>query len=82
MQKSYVVQQILYLTFPQWMFVLHLKTSLVFDNAFLFLRSMEPVLSYQFLNKSSFCAKRVYKKFQLCLKGKSYCNCALRTESH
>lgn len=62
--------------------VLHLQTSLVLDNAFLFLKSMEPVISYKFLNKSSFSATRVYKKINLCLKGKSYCNYALRIESH
>lgn len=78
MQKSYIVQQILYLTFPQWIFVFHLQTSLVLDNAFLFLKSTEPIIGYQFLNKPSFWAERVYKKIQLCLKGKNYCNCALR----
>lgn len=50
MHKSYIVHQTPYLTFPQWMFVLHLQTSLVLDNAFLFLKSIEPVRSYLFLN--------------------------------
>ena len=82
MRKSSVIQQVLYLTFPQCVFVLHLQNPPVLDNVFLFLKAIEQISCYQFLNKASFWAKKEYKIFWPCLKSTNDWNCALRMESH
>lgn len=76
MSKFRIIQKVLCLAFSQCVFVLHLQTPLVLDNAFLFLKSTEAVINYQFLNKVSFWAKEEYKKLQ------AKNDCALRRESH
>lgn len=62
--------------------ILHLQIPLILDNAFLFSKSIPPVICHQTLNKSSFWAMKEYQKSQPCLKGKNDRNSALGMESH
>lgn len=58
--------------------ILHLQIPLILDNAFLFSKSISPVICHQTLNKSSFWAMKEYQKFQPCLKGKKWSKLCIR----